>query len=93
MLSNSARDATDAPCPDTDAESAICANYVRFSDKTPISWPLHLLPLESEIIFTRDPKLMDSDADGIADFQDSCPHTTSREVTNSAGCSLTQMGG
>ena len=59
------------------------------SDQQAISWPLTLPALGTEIVFTRDPSLVDSDGDGIADIQDKCPRTTG-EVTDAAGCALGQ---
>jgi parallel beta-helix repeat protein len=93
FLTNKGREAVDVPCPDEGSAPEICANYVRFTDQTQVLWPLHLLPLESEIIFTRDPTLVDSDADGIADFQDRCPKTSSGETTDATGCALAQVSG
>jgi hypothetical protein len=93
MVTNSGRDAIDVPCPDADSTSVNCANYVRFTDQTQVLWPLHLAPLESEIVFTRDPSLVDSDADGIADIQDSCRNTPSGETTDAVGCALAQIPG
>ncbi len=93
LLTNSGRDAIDVVCPEADTTSATCANYVRFTDQSQVFWPLHLLPLESEIVFTRDPTLVDSDADGIADLQDSCRNTPYGETTDAAGCGLAQIPG
>jgi hypothetical protein len=93
MVLNSGRDTVDVPCPDADSTSANCANYVRFTDQTQVLWPLHLAPLESEIVFTRDSALVDSDGDGIADLQDSCRNTASGETTDAAGCALAQIPG
>ncbi len=92
-LTNAGRDAVDIPCPDEDSAPAACANYVRFADQTPVSWPLNLQSLGIEIVFTRDPALIDSDADGIADVQDHCPTTLQGHVTDATGCALAQTPG
>ncbi|MBA2658309.1 MAG: right-handed parallel beta-helix repeat-containing protein [Nitrosospira sp.] len=89
-LTNTDRDAVDIPCPDEDSAPETCANYVRFSNQEPVSWPVNLLALGTEIVFTRDPSLVDGDADGIADIQDHCPRTPANEATDAGGCGLSQ---
>ncbi len=89
-ISNTSRSDDDISCPDEVSSPDTCANYVRFSDQQPISWPVTLPALGTEIIFTRDPSLVDSDGDGIADSQDKCAHTAEGEITDAAGCALGQ---
>jgi parallel beta-helix repeat protein len=93
MLRNASRNPDDVTCPDENSAPESCANYVRLSDQQAVSWPLTLNPLGMEIIFNRDPSLVDSDADGIADMQDKCARTTTGEVTDAAGCALGQSPG
>ena len=74
-------------CPVRATDPATCANYSKFSDDTPITWPLYLQPLSSEIVYTLDRRLADSDGDGIADTQDSCLATPAGAMVNAVGCS------
>lgn len=91
IITNASRDSTDIPCPTQDSAPEACANYVRFEDQQPISWPVNLPALSVEVIFTRDPSLVDSDADGIADVQDHCLKTPAAQVTDAVGCALAQI--
>jgi parallel beta-helix repeat protein len=73
-------------CPSTVSDPNACAHFVTFRDDTPISWP-HVVPAYgSEIIYTKDKTLLDTDGDGIADTQDACPGTPTGHQTNSDGC-------
>ena len=92
-ISNPGRNAEDISCPDEISAPEACANYVRFSDQQPVSWPVTLPALGTEIVFTRDPSLVDSDADGIADIQDKCSQTVAGEITDAAGCAVGQSPG
>lgn len=92
-ISNPGRNAEDIACPDEVNGPQACANYVRLSDQQPVSWPVTLPALGTEIVFTRDPSLVDSDADGVADIQDKCPQTFAGEITNATGCALGQSPG
>jgi hypothetical protein len=42
----------------------------------------------AEILYTQEPTLVDSDGDGIADVQDSCPATPAGVAVNAGGCPL-----
>jgi hypothetical protein len=92
-LSNASRSEDDVACPDEDSAPETCANYVRLSDQQPITWPVTLPAFATEIIFARDPSLVDSDTDGIADMQDKCARTSPGAVTDAAGCALGQSPG
>lgn len=76
-------------CPD--GENAVsCSEYVRFSDNQIVSWPYDLPPNGSEIIYSRDFNLIDSDGDGIPDYQDFCNGTGALLAVNANGCGLGQ---
>jgi parallel beta-helix repeat protein len=75
-------------CPDIDSNPELCDRYVTFLDQSPVSWPHAVSAHSSEIIFTRNLDLVDSDEDGIADSQDACPATPDGREVNAAGCSL-----
>ncbi|SEP35685.1 right-handed parallel beta-helix repeat-containing protein [Nitrosovibrio sp. Nv6] len=84
LLTNPSGTESEASCPDEDP--TLCGQYVSFVDGTPITWPRSVAPHSSEIIYTRDSTLIDSDGDGIADIQDQCPETPVGSAANSLGC-------
>ena len=88
LLLNTGASPKQVACPDASTAPALCSLYVRLSDSTPIVWPYSLPPRSSEIIYTLDPALIDSDADGIADSQDRCPGSPAGSAVNAAGCGL-----
>jgi len=77
-------------CPDREHDPDLCARFARFSDGGPVYWPQLVGAHGSEIIFSRDPTLVDHDGDGIADSQDACPGTAAGAMTNARGCSYEQ---
>ena len=90
ILVNTAATATQASCPVTSTQPALCPLYVRLSDNQPVVWPYYLAPRNAEIIYTRDARLVDTDGDGIPDGQDLCPGTVAGLGVNSRGCALGQ---
>lgn len=77
-------------CPLTGTDASSCGEFVRFSDAQPVIWPYPLAPRNSEIIYTRDSALVDSDGDGISDIQDTCPSTLASQSVNAKGCAFNQ---
>jgi hypothetical protein len=91
LIANESREHDYFDCPEAGTDEAdLCSNYVFFSDQTPVTWPLSLAPTESALVFTQITALLDSDGDGIADYQDRCPATASGLTANSNGCALGQ---
>ena len=88
LLVNTAKLPTQMACPVASTQPAQCNLYVRLSDNQPVTWPYYLPALGSEIIYTRDARLIDSDGDGIADAQDRCSTTPALSAVNSSGCAL-----
>lgn len=88
LLANKGGVPIQAACPVAGTQPALCNSYVRLTDNAPISWPIYLAARSSEIVFTRDASLVDSDQDGIADAQDACANTPAGRAVNSRGCSL-----
>jgi len=82
-LVNDTNSAAAYACPLTDPVA--CASFVRLSNPAsgPISWPYTLSGLSSEVIFTQDLVLIDSDNDGISNTQDTCPGTATGLAVNS----------
>lgn len=76
-------------CPDG-GNALLCSKYVRFKDNQRIAWPYSLPPHGSEIIYSQDNTLIDSDGDGIPDYQDMCNATPIQQAVNGAGCALGQ---
>lgn len=90
ILRNTTLDTVQAACPVATTSPALCTSYARMSDNSPVSWPLTLGPRSSAIVYTRDSSLVDSDGDGIADSQDSCPDTPKGQQVNASGCPFGQ---
>ncbi len=90
ILVNSGAGAGQVDCPDG-TNALFCSEYVRFTDGQSIIWPYPLPPHGSEIIYSRDSSLTDTDGDGILDSQDSCNGTGASLAVNAAGCSLAQQ--
>ncbi|MCC7101080.1 MAG: right-handed parallel beta-helix repeat-containing protein [Rubrivivax sp.] len=90
ILVNGGASAIQVACPVAATNPAQCNNYVRLSDGQPVAWPVFLAPRSSEIVYTRNAALLDSDGDGIADPQDFCPGTPAGAGVDSRGCALGQ---
>lgn len=90
ILNNTTLDSVQVACPVATSASSMCTSYARMSDNSPVTWPLTLGPRSSEIVYTRDSSLVDSDGDGIADSQDSCPNTPKGQQVNASGCPFGQ---
>lgn len=90
ILDNTSSSAVSVPCPDAVAFPVACGQYVRFETGAPVQWPATVQPYSSQVIYTRDSTLVDSDSDGIADVQDACSATPVGSPTNARGCALGQ---
>ena len=90
ILVNASAAPIQAPCPVAATLPALCPLFVRLSDNQAAVWPYYLPARSSEIVYTRDNRLVDTDGDGIPDSQDACPNTTTGAAVNSRGCSLSQ---
>ncbi len=77
-------------CPEVGASQTACSQYVDFSSGQSIVWPSSLNALATGIVYTRDPSIVDSDSDGIADLQDACPGTPIGTAANARGCGIGQ---
>lgn len=78
-------------CPDAATNPGKCSQYVRFADATPVSWPIMVGAMGSEIVVWNNNPLKDSDRDTIADLDDLCPGTPAGTPVNERGCSFTQQ--
>jgi len=87
-LVNAGNSEIESTCPLPAAQAAACARLVRLADHSAITWPLRVPPRGAVLYYGQDPSLADSDRDGIADSQDSCPGTTPNTAVNAAGCAL-----
>lgn len=90
ILVNNGSTSIQLPCPASAALAGLCSNYVRLSNDLPVAWPITLAPRATEIVYTRDARLVDSDGDGVADSQDACPLTPIRFGVDARGCALAQ---
>jgi len=77
-------------CPTASSAPTLCGQFFRLGDNAAVTWPRVLGPRSSEVIFTLDRSLIDSDRDGIADSQDLCTDTGTGSSVNASGCSLSQ---
>jgi parallel beta-helix repeat protein len=77
-------------CPAAAVSAGLCAKYAKFSDDAAVAWPMYLPAMSSEIVYTVEPSLLDSDGDGVPDFQDQCPNSAPGSGVNAAGCGLGQ---
>ena len=78
----------ESACPLPAAQASACTRLVRLSDHSPIVWPQRVLRTSAVLYYGQDPTLADSDRDGIADSQDSCPGTSANAAVNATGCAL-----
>ena len=90
LLLNTGGTPMQAGCPLASTQPDMCANYLRLSDNLPVVWPYTVPARGSEIVYTRDLRLVDGDGDSIPDSQDSCPGTLAGYMVNSRGCMLGQ---
>lgn len=88
LLANGSETSISSTCPDEEVAPDSCDQYITFPEKTKISWPHTVDAYSSEIIYTQDSTLVDSDGDGIADIEDECPNTKDGAGTNSRGCGI-----
>lgn len=88
IMVNAATSATSMSCPANLAQAGLCDKLFGLADDQPITWPLALGPNSSVILYGLDTTLLDSDGDGIADYQDQCGATPKGEAVNSQGCPL-----
>lgn len=93
ILSNAGRAPSDSDCPDASSDTVFCSKYVRFSDGGRVSWPYSLPPGKAEAVYSLGDTLVDADADGIGDYQDTCSGSAIGSQVNSIGCSLDQAIG
>lgn len=79
------------PCPDSATEPNKCLHYVRFADGAPISWPITLAAMSSDIAVWTDNPMKDTDGDAIVDIDDACVATPAGASVNRKGCSFMQQ--
>lgn len=76
-------------CPFVSSQPALCNTFRTLADDQPVAWPVAVPARSAAIIYAQDPVLVDTDGDGIADAQDTCPATTAGAAVNTAGCPFT----
>lgn len=75
-------------CPLGSAQAAGCNRLVRLADNQAVAWPMTVPAFGTVIALAQEPTLRDSDGDGIADAQDSCPGTPAGSEVDAKGCPL-----
>jgi parallel beta-helix repeat protein len=76
-------------CPFAATVPLLCSKFRRLADDSAIIWPLSVPGQSAEILYAQEPQMLDSDGDGIADAQDSCPGTPPNTAVDAVGCPLT----
>jgi parallel beta-helix repeat protein len=71
-------------------QASACGKFYLLGDGSPVTWPLSVQAYSAVIVYAQDSGSVDTDGDGIADNQDSCPNTPRGAVVNAAGCSYSQ---
>lgn len=78
-------------CPMVGAQAGACTSLRRLSTTQLASWPIALGLMASDLLFSLNPALVDTDRDGIPDVYDKCPGTPLGQGTNAAGCAIGQL--
>ena len=90
MLLNPGNAPANIDCASLGVSASLCGYFVYMDDNTRVTWPASIGPLRGRPIYTRDTTLTDSDGDGIADQQDTCPGTPAGHSVNARGCGIAQ---
>ena len=78
-----------ASCPLPAASAADCTKLRSLGDHSAVTWPLALPASSTLLLYAQEPRLLDSDGDGIADTLDQCAFTPAGAGVNARGCPLT----
>jgi parallel beta-helix repeat protein len=78
-----------ATCPFSASQPALCSRMFDLATARQVDWPLSVPARSAVILYVQDAALADSDGDGIADSQDTCPGTPAGAAVDAAGCTLT----
>ena len=79
-----------AACPLATSAASLCPDLRRLDNDQAVAWPATLPGRSALILYARPAALLDSDGDGVADSQDTCPGTLAGEAVNALGCALAQ---
>ena len=90
LLLNPSPISVNIPCLPADEAANLCDKLVYMSDDRSVDWSALIDPLSGEALYTRDTTVADSDGDGVADKQDTCPRTRPGAAVNAAGCEFDQ---
>ena len=86
VIVNAGPNALSMTCPANLAQVSLCGQMFGLADDQPLAWPLTLAPHSSTIVYGLDTTLLDSDGDGIPDYQDACSRTLMGGAVNASGC-------
>jgi hypothetical protein len=59
-------------------------------DDRAVDWSASIAPFSGAALYTRDTTLVDTDADGVPDQQDTCSGTSTGAAVNAVGCGIDQ---
>jgi parallel beta-helix repeat protein len=88
-LINRSASPTSFDCPYRLTAPARCIGYFKVVSGAAVTWPIPVQGRHAEIVYSRGDTLVDTDADGIGDAQDSCSNSPSASV-DSNGCGIGQ---
>jgi uncharacterized repeat protein (TIGR01451 family) len=91
ILINAAATQQAMDCPDAATNPAKCPQYVRFTDGSPITWPMDVGAMGSEIVVWNANTMNDADRDGVVDESDTCASTYPNAMVDENGCSFSQQ--
>ena len=86
LQNNPSGRSTSIPCSPDDEASNLCDKFVNMTDDSPLDWSSLIPAYSGNAIYTRDMTLVDTDQDGVADVEDSCPKTPAGTAVNARGC-------
>jgi hypothetical protein len=89
VVVNAGSTAMSAACPLSATQPALCSQLFDLATGQAVSWPLPVAARSAAIVYAQNTALVDSDGDGIADSQDTCPNTAPGTPVNASGCPLT----
>ena len=90
LLLNPSSNSATVSCAAADEAANLCDKLVYMKDNSAVSWPAPIDPLSGQPAYTRDTTLVDTDNDGVADQQDTCPGTSAGVAVNAVGCGINQ---
>jgi len=90
LLLNPSNSSTVVSCTPADEAANLCDKLVYMKDDRAVDWSASIAPFSGAALYTRDTTLVDTDADGVPDQQDTCSGTSTGAAVNAVGCGIDQ---